>query len=145
MITDQDRERYIHYKTNYPELTRAELYSIFPNVTELEIDKAVIRELASRKMSQLDQVRDAELEKQYKRLARQDKLDTLKARSLEVLEEALYSKDKSMRYRAAVKVLGAEFAYREKTAEILAERECAAESPDEPYSEPSRPAQALDS
>lgn len=135
---DEIKKSYIYHRLEYPELTKQELFSLFPEHFErFENDPEIIRLLAEEKKKQLDRAREAEVEEEYDKQSKKEELDALENHAIERIKKCLYSDDENISFKAAVKLLGARFAYREKIAEINAERKAGSESPDEPYIEPS--------
>lgn len=134
---DEAREdRYIELKVKYPELTRADLHAIFPELEQFEQSPRVRQKLASIKLRELEEAAAQNVLTELAEMKRRAKLKSQKDRALEVIDEALYSKDINIRLRAAFKSLGRDYARDTKLGELEAQKEIAKENPDEPYPEP---------
>lgn len=138
------QDRYIELVTKYPELTRYDLHSLFPELEELEKHPRVKRILAEIKLDELKQAEQEKFLNEYIELNRRTKMKAQKDRALEVMRECLYSSDINVRFRAAVKVLGRDYARDTKLGELEAQKEISKESPDEPYPEPQRSAEDME-
>lgn len=141
---DDELEKYIETKMSYPELTRGELFSLFPNFEDLEKNPKVRLKIAEQKIKEAKEARVRSLSQELSEAKRREKIRAQKERALEVIDEALYHDDISVRFKAAIKTLGREYARESKLGELEAQKEIGAQNSDDSYPEPSGSDEPMD-